>query len=80
MTGTSSSVTFYVGNAETLFNSTNTAFNDIAASSGSQSAYCQNGSSNCSFDFGLPFFFGRNVYVAISGANTPVGFGPYFAY
>ncbi len=80
MTGQSSSVTFYVDNAQTLFNSSNTAFNDIAASSGSQAAYCQNGSSNCSFDFGLPFFFGRDVYVAISGANTPAGLGPYFAY
>ena len=80
MTGPSSSVTFSVANATTLFNSSNTAFNDIAASSGSQAAYCQNQSSNCSFDFGLPFFFGRNVYVAISGANTPDGLGPYFAY
>ncbi|MCX7143548.1 MAG: DUF3443 domain-containing protein [Proteobacteria bacterium] len=33
-----------------------------------------------SFDWGLPFFYGRNVYVAITGANTPAGTGPYVAF
>jgi hypothetical protein len=32
------------------------------------------------FDFGLPFFFGRNVFTAIEGKNTPGGIGPYIAY
>jgi hypothetical protein len=32
------------------------------------------------FDWGLPFFFGRPVFTAISGAVTPGGPGPYFAY
>jgi hypothetical protein len=32
------------------------------------------------FDWGLPFFFGRSVYTAISGASTPGRLGPYFAY
>ena len=32
------------------------------------------------FDFGLPFFFGHNVYVAIDGKSTPGGTGPYSAY
>jgi hypothetical protein len=31
-------------------------------------------------DFGLPFFFGRTVFVARSGAPTPAGPGPYWAY
>ena len=32
------------------------------------------------FDWGLPFFFGRNVFVAFIGAATPKGTGPYWAY
>jgi hypothetical protein len=33
-----------------------------------------------SFDWGLPFFFGRSVFVAISGASTPNGTGPFWAW
>jgi len=32
------------------------------------------------FDWGLPFFFGRKVFVAVTGASTPKGAGPYWAY
>jgi len=32
------------------------------------------------FDWGLPFFYGRNVYTAIAGQSTPGGTGPYWAY
>jgi len=32
------------------------------------------------FDFGLPFFFGRTVWTAIGGANTPLGPGPFWAF
>ena len=33
-----------------------------------------------SFDFGLPFFFGRHVYTAIAGRTAGSATGPYFAY
>lgn len=78
--GTVSNVTINVANADSLFKGSNTAFDDLGASSGSQSSYCLNSTTNCSFDFGLPFFFGRSIYVAIAGANTSGGQGPYFAY
>jgi hypothetical protein len=32
------------------------------------------------FDWGLPFFFGRNVYIAIEGRQTSAGTGPFWAY
>ena len=36
--------------------------------------------SSTSFDFGLPFFFGRNVASVIEGNTTTAGTGPYFAF
>ncbi|MDM0113668.1 DUF3443 domain-containing protein [Variovorax sp. J22R133] len=32
------------------------------------------------FDWGLPFFYGRRVFVALDGASTPVGTGPYVGF
>lgn len=70
--GTNGAVAFTVGNARTLFtnNDSATAFNDIAAAS----------LGGGGFDWGLPFFFGRNVFTAIEGASTSAGKGPYVAY
>jgi hypothetical protein len=57
-----------VANASVLFQNNFAAFNDVG------------GENPDSFDFGLPFFFGRTVYTAIEGQPTPGGTGPYVAF
>jgi len=64
----SGQVTFSITNADSLFNSANSAFNDLGGPDTGQ------------FAWGLPFFFGRNIFTAINTQNTPVGPGPYWAY
>ena len=82
--GMQSTVSLSIGNAYTLFNSSSSGivFNDLGASSGSQPTDCgtQSTDTSCAFDFGFPFFLGRNVYIAFVGATTAWGTGPYFAY
>lgn len=72
--GVTSTVKFNIGNANTLFNNNPsfTAFDAVAAPSADAKKQ--------TFDFGLPFFYGRNVFTAIQGKNTSGGMGPYFAY
>jgi hypothetical protein len=65
----SGDVSFQIGNADSLFNSSNMVFVEIGAFMPGQS-----------FDWGLPFFFGRNVYVGIDGKTSGIGTGPYWAY
>jgi hypothetical protein len=67
----SGTVTFIVANADTLFNSNpnNTVLGQLAGPT-----------TISGFDWGLPFFYGRNVYTAIEGRSTPGGTGPYWAY
>jgi len=66
---TSSNVSFTVDNAATLFaNATDSVFPTLA------------GPNAGAFDWGLPFFFGRNVFTAIETKSTPGGTGPFWAY
>jgi hypothetical protein len=65
-------VPFMVGNTQTML-SNNPTFN----------AFPQLGGTNPnaqSFDFGLPFFYGKRVAVAMENFKTAVGTGPYIAY
>ncbi len=64
----SNSVSFQVQDFDTLLNSPNAVFNDIGGDGGGV------------FDWGLPFFFGRNVYVGIENTSSSLGKGPYWAY
>ena len=70
--GVASAVNFSVANADQLvMNSQNFyAFNDLAGVN----------SDATSFAWGLPFYYGRNVYTAIEGRSTPAGLGPYVGF
>lgn len=59
-----------VGNAGTLLNSGQRVFSNIGAYIGTISG----------FDFGLPFFFGRNVAVGFELKSSSLGTGPLVAY
>jgi hypothetical protein len=72
-TGTSASVSFSVANAQTVADAdaSNTAFSNLGGSFSSSAT---------TFDWGLPFFYGRSVYNAIENHSTVVGTGPYVAF
>jgi hypothetical protein len=68
----SASVSFSVGNAETLFsNASFTAFPTVGGTYPSSAD---------TFDWGLPFYYGRTVYTAFENETTSVGTGPYVAF
>jgi hypothetical protein len=70
-TSTTQGVTFSVVSASTLNPPSSNAYNALAGpiSSGTNL-----------WDWGLPFFFGRNVYTAIDGQNNSQGNAPFIAY
>ncbi len=61
-------VSFEVGNFVNLMNSLNEVFSDVGGNGVGQ------------FDWGLPFFFGRDVYYGFEGSTSSLGTGPYFGY
>jgi hypothetical protein len=65
--GTTGTINFGIGNADAL-----TSNDSVAPVLG--------GPLQGGFDWGLPFFYDRNVYTAIEGQSTPAGDGPYWAY
>ncbi len=73
--GLPANVSYVASNSDDQFNGPNFALPQLTG----------NGS-NSSFDWGLPFFFGRSVFIGIDGmsANTGVGnatvTGPYYAF
>ena len=76
-------VTFNVDNADNLFNDNpgDAAFGTLAGPQGTANTCTAQGTGSCSFDWGLPFFYGRSVFTAIDGATVNnVGTGPFWAY
>ena len=75
MNGTmTNNLTFDVGNAITMLNNNPSfdAFPQLAGTLPPNNAG--------TFDFGLPFFYGKRVAIAVQGAMTTVGTGPYIAF
>jgi len=69
-------VNFNVDNADNLFknNPNDAAFGTLAGPE-----TCTSGNP-CSFDWGLPFFYGKTVFTAIDGQPVSGGTGPFWAY
>jgi Protein of unknown function (DUF3443) len=76
--GTAVSVPFSVASAEALSSSEPTfiVFSNLAGVLPSTG----NSQLTGSFDWGLPFYFGRTVFTAYEGYTTSVGTGPYVAF
>ena len=62
-------VSFQIANLENLLNSSNNVFSDIGGNA-----------PDLLFDWGLPFFLGRNIFVGLEGRGSSLGTGPYWAY
>jgi hypothetical protein len=73
-TSGSASVHFSVQNGDALLNALSSG---DAALPGLAAPANNNGTG---FDWGLPFFYGRNVYTSIAGSTAPGGTTPYWAY
>jgi len=67
LNGAATTVQFAAGNVDAL----NQTFSVMGEATGTQPG---------SFDWGLPFFYGRTIFTAIEGRSTPGGNGPYWAY
>jgi hypothetical protein len=67
-------VNFSIANADTLFNTNPTfaAFSNLGGSAGSSGAG--------TFGWGLPFFYGNNMYTAMENVDAGGTTGPYFAF
>ena len=70
--GTLVSETFSVGDAQTLSGNVTAAPTLAGIFKGADAA--------TTFDWGLPFYFGRSVYTVIEGKTTKAGTGPYVAF
>lgn len=65
----SQTINFSIANADSLFsNRGDFVFAELG------------GPNPGTFDWGLPFFFGRSVFTAIEARSTPAGIGPFWAY
>jgi hypothetical protein len=67
----SAPISFQIGHFNNLVSSPNVAFSEIGGPLPPIAGV---------FDWGLPFYFGRDVYVGFEGKASTLGSGPYFAF
>ncbi|HEU4684185.1 MAG TPA: DUF3443 family protein, partial [Nitrospira sp.] len=65
--GRQAAVAFHVANTQSLVQTNQAAFDDL-------------GGPFSAFDWGLPFFLGRTVFIGIEGQPSVLGTGPFFAF
>jgi Protein of unknown function (DUF3443) len=77
----SNTVNFSVDNFDnvTAANPNAAAFSNLAGPQGIGNCSPSN-TTACTFDWGLPFFYGRSVFTAIDGTSVGNTAGPFFAY
>jgi hypothetical protein len=78
----SNTVNFSVDNFDnvTSANPSDAAFSNIAGPQGNGGGCSSSNTPACIFDWGLPFFYGRNVFTAIDGTTVGTTPTPFFAY
>jgi hypothetical protein len=76
MNGNNGTINFNIGNAQSLVNAHQNyyAFSNLGVYSQASASLSQE------LDFGLPFFFGKNVATIIEGKSTSAGAGPGIAF
>lgn len=62
-----------IANAFNLLNSNNSAFNNIGT-------VIPSGIGGQFIDYGLPFFYGKNIQIVFNGSNSNIGTGPFWAW
>jgi hypothetical protein len=77
LNGASIAGTFTLYSAQTQFSSSNAVVPGVG---GNPNVFYPNVNFSNSFDYGLPFFYGRSVYTAIEGRTAAGTVGPYFAF
>jgi len=77
-------VNFTVTNADSLFQNSKSVIGATSGLAGDSSQFATSGSGSINgsnvFDYGLPFHYGKSVFVVIEGKNSSAGMGPYFAF
>jgi Protein of unknown function (DUF3443) len=82
ISGGSKGVSFTVTSADALFKNAKTVIGATSGLAANSGQFAAGGSVDGTkvFDYGLPFHFGKSVFVVIEGKSTTAGTGPYFAF